>query len=464
MTNITESQLIDNLWTTVGQPALEKFITIPNTTPCIYKDAEVDAKLTMYAMDHAVDFLRGLDVPNMTINVLELENRSPLLLVKILGKKPTTDEYLLYMHLDKQPPLTESWSEGLGPYTPVVRENKLYGRGSSDDGYAIFALGVVLKSLIDNGKQYCSLTILAECSEESGSCDLSTYLETYSGMLGTPTHIFILDSGANDSDTKNLYITTSLRGCVMGYLNIKILTQAVHSGSAGGIIPNPFTVLTNQLTKFNESNCLYRPPSDQMVEKMQGASTHFGDDYRYQFPIINGLDLKSCGDNYECFCKNVWNPTCDIVGIDNFPTAQEAGNIISPEIRVKFSTRIPPNLDNKEAEEIITRQLESPDCYNSNFKVSDLHSCSGWVNNSNDTMFDEKMNKAIDGLYESIIYVNVGASIPTNSYVCKMFPNANIITTGVITKDSNIHSHDENLDLDLVKRFTTFLYRIFYLD
>jgi acetylornithine deacetylase/succinyl-diaminopimelate desuccinylase-like protein len=44
----------------------------------------------------------------------------------------------MYGHMDKQPPM-DGWSEGLGPHTPVLKEDKLYGRGSSDDGYSIFA-------------------------------------------------------------------------------------------------------------------------------------------------------------------------------------------------------------------------------------------------------------------------------------------------------------------------------------
>ena len=463
MINQSDIQIINNNWSTLGQSALEKFISIPNTTPCVYTDPLNDADQMLAVINHAVNFLQLLQIPNLTTQILQNPARTPLLLVKIEGTLINDDEYLFYMHLDKQPPLTDAWSEGLGPYTPVIKDNKLYGRGSSDDGYAIFALGVILRSLIDTGKSYCSMTIIAECSEESGSCDLQTYLESYQYLLGNPTQIFILDSGANDSDTKNLYITSSLRGCVMGYLNVKVLTQSVHSGAGGGIIPNPFNVLVNQLNRFNESKCISSNPPDQIKDLMFATSEYFGDNYRYQFPIIDNLTLDNCGTNFECYCKNVWDSTCEIVGIDMFPTAQEAGNIISPEIRVKFSMRLPPNLDNLEAEKIIKDQLEMPDQWRSQFVVSDLHSCSGWVNSISSPIFDEKILKAIEGIYDSIVYVNVGASIPTNSLISKMFPDANIITTGVITKDSNIHSHDENLDLDLVKRFMTFLYRVIYL-
>ena len=44
----------------------------------------------------------------------------------------------MYGHLDKQPEM-DGWDEGMGPWSPVLKEEKLYGRGGADDGYALFA-------------------------------------------------------------------------------------------------------------------------------------------------------------------------------------------------------------------------------------------------------------------------------------------------------------------------------------
>lgn len=53
----------------------------------------------------------------------------------------------MYGHIDKQPPLTEGWKEGLHPYKPVIKDGKLYGRGSADDGYAFFSCVSIIKVL-----------------------------------------------------------------------------------------------------------------------------------------------------------------------------------------------------------------------------------------------------------------------------------------------------------------------------
>jgi acetylornithine deacetylase/succinyl-diaminopimelate desuccinylase-like protein len=61
------------------------------------------------------------------------EGRTPLIYIEIPGEGDR--HVLLYGHLDKQPEMT-GWFEDLGPWTPVLKGDKLYGRGGADDGYA----------------------------------------------------------------------------------------------------------------------------------------------------------------------------------------------------------------------------------------------------------------------------------------------------------------------------------------
>jgi acetylornithine deacetylase/succinyl-diaminopimelate desuccinylase-like protein len=51
----------------------------------------------------------------------------------------------MYGHFDKQPHMT-GWAEGLGPCLPVVKDNKLYGRGGADDGYSAFCAVLSVKA------------------------------------------------------------------------------------------------------------------------------------------------------------------------------------------------------------------------------------------------------------------------------------------------------------------------------
>ena len=82
----------------------------------------------------------------------------------------------MYGHLDKQPEMT-GWREGFGPWTPVLEDGRLYGRGGADDGYAVFCALAALKALKDAGRPHARVAMLIECCEESGSYDLPAYLE-----------------------------------------------------------------------------------------------------------------------------------------------------------------------------------------------------------------------------------------------------------------------------------------------
>ena len=128
-------QFIENVWRTSIIERLQAYVRIPNKSPAFDADWERHGY-----MDQAVELMaqwcRAQPVPRMTVEVRRLPGLTPLLLVDIPGELP--DCVLLYGHLDKQPEFT-GWLPGLGPWEPVIRDGKLYGRGGADDGYAVFS-------------------------------------------------------------------------------------------------------------------------------------------------------------------------------------------------------------------------------------------------------------------------------------------------------------------------------------
>lgn len=130
----------------------------------------------------------------------------------------------MYGHMDKQPPLDGYWSEGLGPWTPVEKDDKLYGRGSSDDGYAFFLAALIAKSLVKFGLNKNNINIFIESDEESESKDIMFFLEKYEKQIGTPDLIICLDSGTVDFEY--FTNTTSLRGFVETTMKVSILKSS----------------------------------------------------------------------------------------------------------------------------------------------------------------------------------------------------------------------------------------------
>jgi len=154
---------VEELWEDSVIPTLTEYIRIPNKSPAFDPDWE-----THGYMDDAVSLLEGWAreqlgaIADALIEVIRLPGRTPVILIKIpaLGPDATQgDNVLLYGHLDKQPEM-KGWAEDLGPWTPVRRGEKLYGRGGADDGYAMFGALAAILALRQQEIPHAACTVL----------------------------------------------------------------------------------------------------------------------------------------------------------------------------------------------------------------------------------------------------------------------------------------------------------------
>jgi acetylornithine deacetylase/succinyl-diaminopimelate desuccinylase-like protein len=137
--------LVDRVWNETIVPAISEYITIPNLSPMFDPSWRESGH-----MDRAVALAKGWvekqGVRGLKLDIVRLPDRTPLMFIEVPGQSNET--VLFYGHLDKQPPMLP-WADGLGPFTPVLRDGKLYGRGGADDGYAVFASVLAVKALQD---------------------------------------------------------------------------------------------------------------------------------------------------------------------------------------------------------------------------------------------------------------------------------------------------------------------------
>src|SRR5690349_19522333 len=126
---------IAQFWDDEIVPKLVEYVAIPAKSPHFDKEWAKNGHIDA-AVELAAAWCRKNALPGMKLEVLRLPNRTPVLFLEIpgTGGKGTV---LMYGHLDKQPEMT-GWAEGLGPWKPVIKDGKLYGRGGADDGYAVF--------------------------------------------------------------------------------------------------------------------------------------------------------------------------------------------------------------------------------------------------------------------------------------------------------------------------------------
>jgi len=211
-------QFLSDKWDNDIVPQLVDYIRIPNKSPMF------DANWVANGyMDQAVNLMeswaKAQNIPGLQVEVVRLEGRTPLIFLEIPATGPETgdDTVLLYGHLDKQPEMT-GWDDDLGPWKPVLRGDKLYGRGGADDGYAIFGSLAAVLALQEQGLPHARCVILIEACEESGSYDLPAYVDHLAERIGQPSLVVCLDSGCANYD--QLWCTTSLRGLRRGAVQL----------------------------------------------------------------------------------------------------------------------------------------------------------------------------------------------------------------------------------------------------
>ncbi|MCH7764182.1 MAG: M20/M25/M40 family metallo-hydrolase, partial [Candidatus Marinimicrobia bacterium] len=234
-------KFINSFWDNEILPTLFEYIRIPNKSPVFDPEWETNRHMAK-VVELVKDWTTQHKPENSTLHTFKENGRTPLLILDIPGKADGT--ILLYGHLDKQPEM-EGWARDLGPWEPVLKDDKLYGRGGADDGYAVFASICAVNALLQQGIELPRIVILIECSEESGSQDLPFYMDHCSNVIGSPDLVICLDSGAGNYD--QFWTTTSLRGLIGCTLKVDILKEGIHSGGGSGIAPSSFRIIRQLL-------------------------------------------------------------------------------------------------------------------------------------------------------------------------------------------------------------------------
>jgi acetylornithine deacetylase/succinyl-diaminopimelate desuccinylase-like protein len=406
------------------------------------------AVLEGWARDHAP--------PGTSSEVLRLEGRTPLMYLEIPGA--SEDTVLFYGHVDKQPEMT-GWSEGLGPFTPVVRDGRLYGRGSVDDGYALFASLAAINALHQQEIPHARCVIIIESCEESGSYDLPAYMDAFAGRIGSPSLVVCLDSGCGNYE--QLWCTTSLRGLIVGTLAVETLTEGVHSGDASGIVPSTFRVLRSLISRLEDENSgVIRPaalhtsiPRSRSDEAGQVASV-LGEEVHQMFPWQEGARPVT-HDLTGLVLNRTWRPALEVIGADGLPPTVEAGNVLRPRTVAKLSLRLPPTLDAEVALSEVKTLLESDPPYGSRVSFSDCEDANGWDAPAMPAWFQRSLRSASRNYFgKEAVFMGEGGSIPFIAMLAERFPDAQYLVTGAHGPNANAHGPNEFLDLATAKRLT----------
>jgi acetylornithine deacetylase/succinyl-diaminopimelate desuccinylase-like protein len=452
-------EVIAQAWADEVIPSLSGLVAIPALSPAFDPSWPTTGYLHA-AIDHMAAWAksRGLQAQQ---EVLELEGRSPLLLIDIPATPGASAHgtVVFYGHLDKQPALGE-WSEGLGPWQPVVRGRRLYGRGSADDGYAGYAAITALEAVRAAGGEHHRAVILLETGEESGSPDLPAYLEHLTDRLGDVQLVVCLDSGGG-TDDKRLWLTSSLRGVVMVTVTVRVLDAGVHSGIASGIVPSSFRIMRELLDRVEDSATgrIKLPemnvpiPAERYADAAAFAELE-PDAVAGGISFAHGMSAAS-DDLVELILNNTWRPALSVIGGDGLPESALAPAALRPETSLRLSIRTPPTADVAAARAALEKVLTTDVPYRAEVTLRDFLTLSGW----SAPRLSPWLATAIDELTGPVFsapcrQMGLGGGIPFMEMLGNQYPEASFLVTGALGADSNMHVPDEWLNIEYAEQVT----------
>jgi len=448
-------QFVASSWDDMVVPRLSEYIRIPNKSPAFDPEWEAHGH-----MDQAIALLeawcRDQPIAGMKVEVVRLDGRTPLLFIEIPGD--SDDVVLLYGHYDKQPEFS-GWHDDLGPWKPVIRDGRLYGRGGADDGYAVFGSLTAVRALQEQQIPHARCVVIIEGCEESGSFDLPYYIEKLGDRIGSPSLVVCLDAECGNYD--QLWCTTSLRGNLVGTLTADVLTEGVHSGAAGGIVPSSFRILRQLLSRIEDEKDGRILPDELHAEIPQARSQQaelaaevLEDSVHRKFPWATAA-AQATRSPFELLLDNTWRPSLTITGADGLPSMANAGNVMLPGTSLKLSFRLPPTSDPHAAAAAVKKVLEAdpPACSRVQFKVESA--MGGWNAPPIADWLDSSMKKGSETFFgKPSMYMGTGGSIPFMGMLGEKFPRAQFLVTGLLGPNSNAHGPNEFLHIETGKRLT----------
>ncbi|MFF1880356.1 dipeptidase [Pseudarthrobacter sp. NPDC058196] len=350
--------------------------------------------------------------------------------------KPTI---LLYAHHDVQPVGDEAlWATA--PFTAVEKDGRLYGRGAADDKAGIMAhiAAYAAVSEVFSGALGLGVTFFIEGEEEAGSPTFRSFLEANRDLLRADV-IVVADSSNWKVGIPAL--TTSLRGLVDGVIEVQVLEHAVHSGMYGGPVLDAPTLLSRLIATLHDDD------GNVAIEGLVATDTASVDmpeaDYRADASVLDGVRLAGTGS----IASRLWTkPALSIIGFDA-PAVDIASNTLIPRARAKFSLRLAPGQVPGEAMEAVRRHVEANAPFGAKVVFTPGEAGNPFRTDTSSAAASLAMWALGEAWGVPAVETGIGGSIPFIADLTEVYPDVQILVTGVEDPDSRAHSANESLHI-----------------
>lgn len=350
--------------------------------------------------------------------------------------KPTI---LLYAHHDVQPTgAEEDWDSPA--FEPTIRGDRLYGRGASDDKAGVMAHVAAIRALVETvGADFdLGLAVFIEGEEEAGSSSFKNFLHQHQQQLAADV-IVVADS--DNWDTLTPALTVALRGNVAFELEVRTLAHASHSGMFGGAVPDGMVAMIRLLASFHaaDGSVAVAGLTSRETETPEYSESRLREDAG----LLDGVSPIGTGS----ILSRLWaQPAVTVTGIDA-PSVANASNTLTPMVRARVSVRISPGQDAEQALAALRSHIAENTPFGAHVTISApdlgnpfLVDTSGWA-------VAEAKRAMTDAWGVEAVETGIGGSIPFIADLVELFPEAQILVTGVEDPDTRAHSPNESLHL-----------------
>jgi acetylornithine deacetylase/succinyl-diaminopimelate desuccinylase-like protein len=355
---------------------------------------------------------------------------------------------LLYAHHDVQPPgIVGNWTSD--PFTARRDGDRLYGRGTADDKAGAVAHAAAVHAWLESAAALpCNVKVLIEGEEEIGSPNLQAFLEAHADELSADL-LVLADAGNWKVGTPG--ITYALRGLAGLDVSVRALAGPVHSGMAGGVVPDPVQALARGLSALTDDRGELAVPGfaddiRPLTATEQARLAALGTEeaaVRRSYGVVDGAEL--AGDPDRTVWERLWfRPSLTVTGFDSHPIAGSSNQVVAVA-SARLSIRLAPGQDPARAVALVAGHLRAHIPWGLEVEITENEAAPAWVCEPEGWAFDAAERALTAGFGTPPVYMGIGGSIPFVGPFAAAFGGIPALLLGPADPRSAIHGEDESL-------------------
>lgn len=368
----------------------------------------------------------------------------------VYGEKiidPSKPTVLVYGHYDVQPPEPlELWNSG--PFDPVIKDGKVYARGSADDKGQFFMHVKALETMVKTNSLATNIKFLIEGEEEVGSPNLGKFVAAHKELLKADV-ILISDSAMLGMDKPSLDV--GVRG--LSYIEVEVTgpNRDLHSGTYGGAVANPVTILARMIASCHDENNHITIPGfyDDVVvaskeeRELMARAPYDEKEYKDELGVKELWGEKGYTTNERTGIR----PTIELNGIWGGYTGEGAKTVLPSKATAKISARLVPNQSSVKITKMLLNYFRSIAPPSVTVKAFEHHGGEPYMTPINSKGYQAAAKAVETTLGKTPIPVRGGGSIPICSILEREL-GIKIIFMGFGLDNDNLHSPNEKYNIE----------------